>query len=76
MRQFLYVLSLAILMLHNSCDNNQPAQAAPTNTWGCTMREVEDDIYSVEFDCPPGVWEQSMAMHRIFHPPELFIVEP
>ena len=75
MRQFLYILSLITLPLENGCGNDQP-QAAPLNTWGCTMREVEDDIYAVEFDCPPGVWEKSMAMHRFFHPPEPFIVEP
>ncbi|KKW32741.1 MAG: hypothetical protein UY76_C0018G0004 [Candidatus Uhrbacteria bacterium GW2011_GWA2_52_8d] len=77
MRQFFFVLLLAVLPLLNSSGDDQPIETAHPNEQGCVIREIEDGsrYHSVEFDCPPGVWEQIIAMHLAFHPPETLTVE-
>lgn len=76
MRQFLYVLSFIVLPLLNGC-NDQSIERDHPNEDGCVIREAEDSspYRSIEFDCPPGVWERILARHLAFHPPETLTVE-
>lgn len=76
MHRSLCVLSFIVLPLLNGC-NDQPIETDHPNVQDCIIREVEDGspYRSIEFDCPPGVWERIIAMHLAFHPPETLTVE-
>lgn len=79
MRRFLHVLPFIsiIFLLMGNCDNDQPVETSPLDSWPCTSTLVDHETYSeIIFNCPPGVWERMMAWHLAFHPSEELIVDP